>query len=77
MTPKLSTAIHRSLFALPLLAVALAAMAHEPPVARVDMVPLAAATADCSSAPRPAGHLGLARVPGDLGLISRRVHCAS
>ena len=26
--------------------------------------------------PRPAGMLALARMPGDLGLLSRRIHCA-
>ncbi|TNJ33166.1 hypothetical protein [Arenimonas terrae] len=76
MTANLSTAMHRSLFALPLLAVALAAAAHEPPALGETLERVVSSTIDCSESPRPAGRLGLARMPGDLGLISRRLHCA-
>ena len=76
MTVNLSTAMHRSLFALPLLAVALAAAAHEPPSLGAALERVVATTVDCSESPRPAGRLGLARMPGDLGVISRRLHCA-
>lgn len=76
MSPNLSTPLHRSLFALPLLAVALAAIAHEPPSLGAGLERLVATTVDCSDTTRPAGRLGLARVPGDLGLLSRRLSCA-
>ena len=75
MSPNLSTPLHRSLFALPLLAVALAALAHEPPALGAGVELFVANAIDCSEVPRPAGRLGLARMPGDLGLISRRLHC--
>ncbi|WP_146907521.1 hypothetical protein [Arenimonas daejeonensis] len=76
MSHRLSTPIHRSLFCLPLLAVALAAAMHEPPSLGLSLERVVAAGVDCSNAPRPAGMLALARMPGDLGLISRRIHCA-
>lgn len=75
MSLNLSTPLHRSLFALPLLAVGLAAIAHEPPALGAGVERLVANSIDCSETPRPAGRLGLARMPGDLGLISRRLHC--
>lgn len=75
MSPNLSTPLHRSLFALPLLAVALAAVTREPPSLTDGLERLVANSIDCE-ATRPAGRLGLARMPGDLGLISRRLHCA-
>lgn len=76
MSPNLSTPLHRSLFALPLLAVALAAVSREPPSVSDGLERLVANSIDCDEAVRPAGRLGLARMPGDLGLISRRLHCA-
>lgn len=76
MTYRLSTPLHRSLFALPLLAVAMAAIAHEPPSVGAGLERVVAAGIECSDTPRPAGMLALARMPGDLGLMSRRIHCA-
>lgn len=76
MTYRLSTPLHRSLFVLPLLAVAMAAIAHEPPAIGAGIGQAVVATMECSDTPRPAGMLALARMPGDLGLMSRRIHCA-
>ena len=76
MSHRLSTPIHRSLFSLPLLAVAVAAMAHEPPSLGAGLEQVVAVGIDCRDTARPAGVLALARMPGDLGLISRRIHCA-
>lgn len=78
---RLSTQLHRSLFALPLLAIGLmAAGAGEAPPSPV-LVPVALAEAamsglDCASPP-PAGPRGLARMPGDIGALGRRLRCAS
>ena len=77
MSQNLSTPLHRSLFALPLLAVALASIAHEPPSLRQDLARVVTAGVDCRDNTRQAGLLALARMPGDLGVISRRIHCAS
>lgn len=69
--------LRRGLFALPLLALGVMA-AHTPPPrvgAVVDEV--VSAGLACSNANREAGPLGLARMPGDLGLLTRRLHCAS
>ena len=78
MNHSLSTPLHRSLFALPLLAVALAAATHEPPSIRQDLARIVtAAGIDCSDNTRNAGMMALARMPGDLGVLSRRIHCAS
>lgn len=76
MNHSLSTPLHRSLFALPLLAVALAAISHEPPSLRTGLARVVASSLDCRETARPAGMLALARMPGDLGLLSRRIHCA-
>jgi hypothetical protein len=76
MSHRLSTPLHRSLFSLPLLAVAVAAIAHEPPSVGIGLETMVATSIDCRDTPRPAGMLALARMPGDLGLMSRRIHCA-
>ena len=76
MSHRLSTPLHRSLFSLPLLAVAVAAVTHEPPSIGTGLERVVATSIDCRDTPRPAGMLALARMPGDLGLISRRIHCA-
>lgn len=73
----LSTHLRRSLFALPLLAVALAGVASmERPVtpALEAWVP---AGDDCAAPARPVGARGLARMPGDLVPFNRRLRCAS
>ena len=91
MTASLSTQFHRALFALPLLAVGLAAaFAADPqvaaalPLAPAAVSPLPAtpalalalvANVDCESALAP-GALGLARMPGDIGALGRRLRCA-
>ncbi len=88
----LSTQIHRAVFALPLLAVALAAAfgadaLPEPPEAAPAQATatlpgdaaaenLLVANLDCESALRPAGAVGLARMPGDIGALGRRLRCA-
>lgn len=76
MSHRLSTPLHRSLFSLPLLAVAVAAIAHEPPALGAGLERVVVAGIECRDTPRPAGMLALARMPGDLGLMSRRIHCA-
>lgn len=78
---RLSTQLHRSLFALPLLALALVGAGGE---SAVDLpVPVAApahalvASLDCAESLRPAGSRGLARMPGDIGALGRRLRCAT
>lgn len=72
----LSTHLRRSVFALPLLAVAAAGLASvERPVAPTLQVWLPA-TDDCAEPARPAGARGLARMPGDLSPLNRRMRCA-
>lgn len=73
----LSTHLHRSLFALPLLALALAAALQPPPSLKDTVRTAVTAGLACGEAVQPAGALGLARMPGDLGLISRRISCAA
>ncbi|MFY2763892.1 hypothetical protein [Arenimonas sp. MALMAid1274] len=78
---RLSTQLHRSLFALPLLAVGLLATTAGDASPVSLPVPAALAEAalpglDCSN-PRPAGPRGLARVPGDIATLGRRLRCAS
>jgi len=84
---RLSTQLLRGLFALPLLAVGLAAGAGaEPAACRQDvaaMTRLANTVAEesagqaCAVAMRPAGARALARMPGDIGQLGLRVRCAS
>jgi hypothetical protein len=91
MTASLSTQLHRSLFALPLLAIAVIGMvsveasANLPPmggagttIAAIDTVETVALVAqlDCGPIPAPAGALALARMPGDLSPIAARIRCA-
>ena len=72
----LNTHLRRSVFALPLLGVALFALASiERPVAPTLQVWEPAAD-DCAATPRPVGARGLARMPGDLSPLSRRMRCA-
>ena len=69
--------LRRSLFALPLLAVGLLAM-HLPPPSLGEVVEnVVAAGLGCDPARQDAGPLGLARMPGDLGVLTRRLNCAS
>ena len=79
---RLSTQLHRSLFALPLLMVGLAAVGLEEAATSDRLVPASLAEASisdaaCASAARPAGPRGLARMPGDIGALGRRLRCAS
>ncbi|HLS83075.1 MAG TPA: hypothetical protein VK016_00200 [Arenimonas sp.] len=69
--------LHRSLIALPLLALALAvAASHEPPAVgeHLQRGLSAGLNEDCRNA--SPGLLGLTQVPGHLGLASRRIDCA-
>lgn len=72
----LSTHLRRSVFALPLLAVAIAGLASvEQPVppTRQAWMP----DSDVCAVPmRPVGVRGLAHMPGDLGALQRRMRCA-
>ena len=73
----LSTHLHRSLFALPLLAVAVAGFASiERPVTPTLQV-WAPASDDCTAPSRPLGARGLVRMPGDLRPLNRRFRCAA
>ncbi len=77
MKASLTTHLRRSLSALPLLAVGLVGAAAadatpEPPM----VVRVLVASVDCESTLRPAGVLGLARMPGDLAPMGRRLRCA-
>ena len=67
---------HRSLAALPLLALALAAVLHEPPSLPAVLEDVVSAGLACSADAESPGPRGLARMPGDLGLLARRLHCA-
>lgn len=72
----LSTHLRRSVFALPLLAVAVAGLARvEAPAAPV-LQAWDAATDLCTTPSRPVGARGLARMPGDLSPFNRRMRCA-
>lgn len=71
---RFATPLRRSFSALPLLAVAVAAFAPATPVPVVVAAP-AAMEAGCGQA-EPLGALGLARMPGDLGGLGRRLRCA-
>ncbi|WP_374474074.1 hypothetical protein [Arenimonas sp.] len=73
----LSTHLNRSLFALPLLALGVAAALLPPPSLEDTVRAAVEAGLDCGEAVQPAGALGLARMPGDLGLIGRRITCAA
>lgn len=72
----LATHLRRSLMALPLLALGVAAIAVEPPALADTLRATLAGGVACEPGARPAGALGLARMPGDLGLVSRRISCA-
>ena len=71
---RFATPLRRSLSALPLLAVAVAAFMPAAPAPTVASAP-AAMEAGCGQA-EPVGALGLARMPGDLGGLGRRLRCA-
>ena len=68
--------IRRSLAALPLLALGLVAVLHEPPRVPEVIEGVVSAGLACGAAPELAGPRGLARMPGDLGLLARRLHCS-
>jgi len=71
----LSKHLHRALFALPLLGVALLATQTPPPKLGDVVENVVAASLACEPANQDAGPLGLTRVPGDLGLLTRRINC--
>lgn len=70
------THLRRSLAALPLLALGLAALLFEPPSLQKTLGDVVSAGLACESGPGQAGPRGLSRMPGDLGLLVRRLHCA-
>ena len=70
-----SKQLNRAFFALPLLAVALLATYLPPPAPGAVVESVIAAGFACGPANHNAGPLGLARVPGDLGLLTRRLNC--
>jgi hypothetical protein len=75
---RLATQLLRSLSALPLMMVAVAALVvGNPPAPHPDRLDDLAAlpVIDCAPA-APAGLRGLARMPGDLGQLGRRISCA-
>jgi len=74
---RLSTHLHRSLAALPLLALGLLAVPSEVARRAEPLRLIIADEAGCAEAARPVGALGLARMPGDLAVISRRMSCAA
>jgi hypothetical protein len=92
MTANFSTQIHRALFALPLLAVGLLTAFGAPAPAKIASAPATSTSAeraelrdatlalaaglDCDATARPTGALGLARMPGDIGVLNRRMRCA-
>lgn len=69
--------LRRSLFALPLLAIGLLAVHVPPPSLGQVVEDVVAAGLGCDPARQQAGPLGLARMPGDLGVLTRRLNCAS
>lgn len=66
----------RSLAALPLLALGLAAVLNEPPSLPTVLEEVVSAGFACGAQSEAPGPRGLARMPGDLGLLARRLHCA-
>ena len=70
------THLRRSLAALPLLALGLAALLFEPPSMQRVLGDVVAAGLACDQSPGLAGPRGLARLPGDPGGLVRRLHCA-
>ena len=68
--------LQRSLAALPLLALGLVGSLHEPPSLPEVLEGVVSAGLACRADPGVAGPRGLARMPGDLGLLARRLHCA-
>ena len=73
----LSSHLQRSLFALPLLALGLVATLQSPPSLKDTVRTAVTAGLACGEAVQPAGALGLARMPGDLAVVGRRLYCAS
>ena len=69
--------LRRSLYALPLALVGLLALGHPPPDVGAVVGEVVSAGLACGSASADAGPMGLARVPGDLGLLARRLNCNS
>lgn len=70
-----SKQLHRAFFALPLLAVAFLATTLPPPKPGAVMESVVGAGLACEPSSRDSGPLGLARVPGDLGMLTRRLNC--
>ncbi|WP_374602845.1 hypothetical protein [Arenimonas sp.] len=69
--------LRRGLYALPLLAVGLLAMSLPPPRLGEVVDRVVSAGLGCDPAGHQAGPLGLVRMPGDLGVLTRRLNCAS
>lgn len=69
--------LRRSLYALPLALVGLLALGHPPPDVGEVVGEVVSAGLACSTASASSGAMGLARVPGDLGLLTRRLNCNS
>ena len=67
--------LRRSLYALPLALVGMLAIGHPPP--DVGQVVTEVVSAGLGCGPVAAGPMELARVPGDLGLLTRRLNCNS
>jgi hypothetical protein len=82
MSANLHTHLHRSLFALPLLAVGLLATfsseAAPEPVRGGSSSPIAfTAPVNCAEPSAKVGAAALARMPGDLSPIAARIRCAN
>ena len=71
---RLATPLRRSLSALPLLAISVVALLPPRALPVVALAPMTLAS-DCVQA-ESVGALGLARMPGDLGALGRRLRCA-
>lgn len=71
------THLRRSFAALPLLVLGLVAARQEPPSLPRVIEGVVSAGLACDASAGLAGPRGLARMPGDLGLLARRLHCAA
>lgn len=73
---RLSTPLRRCVFALPLLIVAAAGVAHHDRPAAPALQAWVPSGDDCAAPSRPLGARGLVRMPGDLSPFTRRLRCA-
>lgn len=71
----LAKQLNRIRFALPLMAVALMAGTLPPPSVGGVVENVMVASLSCAPINKNLGPLALARVPGDLGPLTRRIHC--